>query len=154
MLRGGPPIRGEVTVGDLRSLTPFENRIHSTTLSGAELLALFGNLPAPAAGTDGPELFAHVSGARVRYRRDGAPDLVGATVGGAPVVPDREYRVAAPSFAFYRDLFAPLSIDRPTEDHGSQHDALAGYVREVGVVPRLEGRVVATFDRHPDARSL
>jgi len=42
LLRAGPPLSGTVTVADCRSLAPFDNQIHTTTLTGAELCRTVG----------------------------------------------------------------------------------------------------------------
>jgi 2',3'-cyclic-nucleotide 2'-phosphodiesterase (5'-nucleotidase family) len=157
MLRAGPPLSGEVTLGDLRSTTPFENEIWSTELSGRELRTLFGNLGDPApVDTDVPEVFAHVSGARLRWRRvtEGI-ELANATVEGEPIDPSSAYEVAAPTFAFFNDIFAPLSNERPHERHAGQHEALAEYVRTEGLPETVDGRMAAVDPAGwEDARSL
>jgi 2',3'-cyclic-nucleotide 2'-phosphodiesterase (5'-nucleotidase family) len=157
MLRAGPPLSGEVTLGDLRSTTPFENEIWSTELSGQQLRTLFENLADPApVDTDVPEVFAHVSGARLRWRRDGdAIALASAGVGGDPIDPGGTYAVAAPTFAFFNDLFAPLSDDLPHESHADQHEALAAFVRREGLPDAPDGRMAADDpQRWTDARTL
>jgi 2',3'-cyclic-nucleotide 2'-phosphodiesterase (5'-nucleotidase family) len=157
MLRPGPPLSGEVTLGDLRSTTPFENEIWSTELSGRELRTLFENIGNPApVDTDVPELFAHVSGARLRWRRDaGGIELAGVEVAGDTLDAGRTYTVAAPTFAFFNDIFAPLDSDRDHEVHAGQHEALAEYVRSEGLPDARDGRMKPEDpDRWTDARSL
>lgn len=157
MLRAGPPLSGEVTLGDLRSTTPFENEIWSTELRGSELRTLLENVAAPpGVDTEVPEVFAHVGGAHLRWRRAGDEvELAGAAVDGAPIDDAATYRVAAPTFAYFNDLFAPLDEDMDHEYHAGQHDAFAEYVRSEGLPDSLDGRMEPVDpDRWEDARSL
>jgi 2',3'-cyclic-nucleotide 2'-phosphodiesterase (5'-nucleotidase family) len=157
MLRAGPPLSGEVTLGDLRATTPFENDIWSAELSGEELRRLLEGAGDPdPVDTDTPEVFAHVSGVTLRWRRRGEDlELAAASVGGDPLDPADSYVVAAPTFAFLNDIFDPLARDRQRDAHGDQHAALAAYVREVGLPRSTDGRMrpveAANWD---DARSL
>ncbi len=138
LLRAGPPLSGTVTVGDCRSLAPFDNEVHSTTLSGAELRRLLSDCPTV---TDGDAVDAHFSGATVTYRHGpgGEWTLHAASVGGDPLADDRSYTVAAPSIVFHADGFRPLAVDRIEATHGHQHDAVETYLREAG--PALADRV-------------
>jgi 2',3'-cyclic-nucleotide 2'-phosphodiesterase (5'-nucleotidase family) len=143
MLRAGPPLGETVTVGDCRSLTPFDDQIHSSTLSGGGLRALFADVATLSEGLAAGEVHAHLSGAAVRYRHDPDDDrpwrLLSASVDGDPLVDDREYRVAAPTFAFERGFEALGEYDRT---HVHQHEALREHLRERGSVPAVTGRVV------------
>ncbi|WP_265110268.1 bifunctional metallophosphatase/5'-nucleotidase [Halosolutus halophilus] len=152
MLRAGPPLAGDVTVGDLRSLTPFDNEIHTAGLTGAELLDLFENLVVPDAVDAHLEVFAHVSGASLAWRRTATDlGLASATVAGSPPDPDAVYEVAAPTFAFENELFAPLSRDRIEATHGHQHHVLAEYVRRHGFPDGCDGRMEAVSDTAPES---
>lgn len=142
-LRTGPALSGEVTVGDVRGAIPFDNPIHATTLTGEEVLELLANLGAP-----GPDLevFGHVSGATLTWRRTG-DDLAldSATVGGESPDPSATYRVSAPAYAFDRGLFPPLASDRVEETTGRAHEALVAHVRRHGLTD-LEGRMRTSVD--------
>jgi len=48
---------------------------------------------------------------------------------GDPVDPDREYVVAAPSFAFGVDGFEPLAPERIGATYAPQHDVLETHLR-------------------------
>lgn len=150
MLRAGPPLSGEVTVGDLQSLIPFDNEIHTAKLTGRELMELFSNLRATAVGIDQLEVFGHVSGACLQWQRtvDGLK-LVTAIIDGESPDPQTIYTVAAPTFAFMNDLFAPLRPDCREANHGHQHDALIEFARKKGIPPQRDGRMTLTIDRDP-----
>jgi 2',3'-cyclic-nucleotide 2'-phosphodiesterase (5'-nucleotidase family) len=148
MLRSGPPLTGDVSVGDVRSTTPFDSGIHSTRLDGEELLALFESLDSPDFLDLDGEVYGHVSGATLSWRRDdGGLDLVDATVGGQRPAPSETYVVAAPSLELYSDeLYPVLDEDYIEADHGSQHDALVGYAREHGIDSGTDGRMQVIAD--------
>ncbi len=135
-LRAGPPLSGTVTVGDCRSLSPFDNEVHTTTLSGAELRRLLASCPTV---TESDAVDAHLGGARVTYRRNGAWTLRSARVGDEPLVEGRSYAVAAPSIVFHSEGFGPLTVERIERTHAHQHDAVERYLREAG--PGLAERV-------------
>ncbi|USZ68607.1 5'-nucleotidase C-terminal domain-containing protein [Halorussus salilacus] len=143
-LRTGPPLSGEVTVGDLRSAVPFDNEIHATRLTGGEVAELLGNLATP--GPD-REVFGHVSGATLDWRRSETDlALASATVGGETPDESAEYTVAAPAYAFEHGLFAPLGPDRIEGTHGWSQSVLVEYVRHHGLSAGPEGRMNAVAD--------
>ena len=74
---------GVITVGDIFQICPFENALAVVTLSGKELRELMEQIAALGGeGVSGVQLV--ISGGR----------LVSATVGGKPIDPDKDYRVA------------------------------------------------------------
>lgn len=77
--------KGDVTVGDVLDVAPFENKICFLTLSGDKVQELFGQM-ARRYG----EAVSH--SVRLEIGRDST--LLSATVGGQPVDPKRQYRVA------------------------------------------------------------
>lgn len=144
MLRPGPSLSGTVTAGDCRSLAPFDNDVHATTLSGAALRDLLANCAAPDHGADGG-VGAHLSGVSVTYRSESGGDtyeLASARVGSEPLDPAASYTVAAPTFPFHADAFAPLSVEAIETTHGDQHEALETHLQAVDDLPRIEGRIV------------
>lgn len=147
MLRGGPPLEGEVTTGEVRATTPFDNHIHSTTLDGDELVALLEGMGDPSFIPIGLEVFGHVSGARLTWRRtEENLDLVQVTVGDKEPDPTGTYAVAAPSFEFSSDLYPALASESIEADHGHQHDALVEYARERGIDTGTDGRMATVVD--------
>lgn len=76
--------KGQVTVGDILEIAPFENMYCVVTLTGEQLTELFGQIAAVKG--------EGISGAQLRISSDGK--LIQATVGGQPVDPERKYRVA------------------------------------------------------------
>jgi 2',3'-cyclic-nucleotide 2'-phosphodiesterase (5'-nucleotidase family) len=148
MLRSGPPLDGEVSVGDVRSTTPFDNDLHSARLDGDELVALFESLVSPEFLELDAEVYGHVSGATLSWRRDDdGLELVEATVDGERPDASETYTVVAPTLEFVGDgLYPALMADRIEADHGSQHDALVGYARKHGIDPEPDGRMRVVSD--------
>ena len=74
---------GDVTLGDILDVAPFENKICFSTLSGKDVLELFQQFTI---------IGAHVShGVRLVYDKN--LKLLEATVNGKPVDPDGSYRI-------------------------------------------------------------
>lgn len=157
MLRTGPTLAGEVTVGDVRSLMPFDNEMYTTTLSGDELWALFESMAAPDHIDVGLEVFGHVSGVTLTWRRtDDDLELVEATVDGEAIDPDASYTVVAPAFEIVRDeLYPPLTSDHREGSVGHQHDLLVEYARTHGLDSEPDDRMTVLADTASGAfRSL
>jgi 5'-nucleotidase len=92
---------GEVTFRELFAVQPFGNTVNATTLTGAQLKqVLEQQFDNPAAGQ--ARILSTSDGFRYEYDpARPAGDRVFAcsiSIGGAPVVPDRTYRVAGNSF--------------------------------------------------------
>ncbi|MBI3724238.1 bifunctional metallophosphatase/5'-nucleotidase [bacterium] len=88
---------GNVTIGDVAEIFPFDNEIVTFELTGADLLqALEKNASAAAAREYG---ILQVSGVRYEWERHGkSGKVLKAEVGGAPLDPKRSYRCAAIDF--------------------------------------------------------
>lgn len=80
--------QGTITFGDIYNVFPFENTLALLTLNGSELLQLFAEI----AKVKGEA----ISGARLTISATG--ELLTATVGGKPVVVEREYRIATSDY--------------------------------------------------------
>ena len=76
--------KGDITYGDVLDIAPFENKIAFTTLSGQEVLDLFGEM-----ASVGGEGVSHE--VRMVITEDGK--LKSATIGGEPIDPQRDYRL-------------------------------------------------------------
>lgn len=141
-IRGGAPLEGEVTAGDLVSLVPFEEPIEVAELTGDELFAVLREAGGDnlAFGED-DWWHAHVGGAEVVYDRD-AGEVVEAHVGGQPVAPDRTYTLATSSYLFYTNHeFPSLTEDHRIESLDLQYEVVVEYARAEGLDPEIEGRV-------------
>jgi len=76
--------KGDVTYGDVLDIAPFENKIAFGTLTGAEVLELFGQMA--SVGGEGVS-----SSVRMVITKDGR--LESATINGEPVDPAKNYRL-------------------------------------------------------------
>lgn len=74
---------GEITVGSIYEIAPFQNALVVVSMRGDVLLELFSNIA--AAHGEG------LSGAKLVISKEG--ELISAKVGGKPVQPDKEYHV-------------------------------------------------------------
>lgn len=150
MLRTGPALDGEVSVGDLRALAPFDNELYTTELAGEELVRLFESIAAPDTIDIGLEVFGHVSGAHLTWRRTAEDvELVEATIDGERPTETHSYTVVAPGFEFSSDIYPPLSAENIQREIGHQHEAVVEYAREHGVDTKVGGRMRATEDTAP-----
>lgn len=82
-LRSSLP-EGDITVGDVYKVFPFENKLFTLSLTGDQLLDLFRRFA--AVGGQG------VSGAQLTISKDGK--LLKAAVAGRPIDKNKEYRIA------------------------------------------------------------
>jgi len=141
-IRSGPPLSGDVTVADLVSLLPFEEQVVAVAVDGAtlrEALASAGDRLSFGAEN---WWHAHLSGASLRYHRDGGLESV--TVGGEPLADDRTYTLATSEFVLGAgDEFSALDETCPVLERGRvQYEALVAHARERGVTTPVEGRIV------------
>ncbi|MFB6105881.1 MAG: bifunctional UDP-sugar hydrolase/5'-nucleotidase, partial [Halobacteriaceae archaeon] len=141
-IREGPPLAGEVTVGDLVSVVPFDEPVAVAELSGRDLRETLASAHGATLSFGEADWWhAHVSGATVVRAADGSLDAV--RVGGDPVSPDRIYRLATTDFLFTADAeFPALTPAHRVARLDTQYEVLAAYAREEGVDARLEGRIV------------
>lgn len=83
-IRAGMP-KGNVTIGNMFEISPFENIITIVELKGSDVTELFRNI----ASCGGEGISHHV---RIEITKNGK--LVSAQVGGKDIVPDRIYKIA------------------------------------------------------------
>ena len=76
--------KGNVTRGDILDIAPFENKICFLTLSGADVMQLFGEM-----AMVGGEGVSH--SIRLEISKDGK--LLSAAINGKPVDPNASYRI-------------------------------------------------------------
>ena len=135
--------KGDVTYGDVLDVAPFENKISFITMSGADVLELFGQM-----ALVGGEGVSH--SVRLVITKDGK--LVSATINGQPVDPQKDYRLTTidyllggtdklEAFKKGRDVKAPKEVDNNTRF------IIMNYFREMSkqgkeVDSEIEGRVV------------
>ena len=134
--------KGDITVGDVLNVAPFENKICFVSLTGEEVLQLFRQI-----AHRGGEGVSH--SVRMRITADG--QLGNATIDGQPIDPKAQYRIATIDYvvqgndgmtAFTKgtDLVSPQ-----TEENNLRY-FIMNYFREcmkegVPVCGEIEGRI-------------
>jgi UDP-sugar diphosphatase len=151
-IRDGPPLAGDVTVSDLVSVIPFEERVVEATVTGAELRAVLRESSAAVVDFGEPDWWhAHVSGVRLRWDTD-AHRLVEARIDGDPIDPDATYTLATSAYLLHTGHEFPTLRERHRTGEGDlQFEVLAEYARAVGIDPTVEGRIgrVGGGERNP-----
>jgi 2',3'-cyclic-nucleotide 2'-phosphodiesterase (5'-nucleotidase family) len=143
-IRDGPPLEGDVEVGDLVSLVPFDEVLAVAEVSGAELREALAEACRTSHGER--NWYAHVSGLRVVYDMD-TDTVLECSVGGEAVDPDRTYSLATNVYLLStRQEFPTLTPAHRVRDLDTQWKVLAAYAREHGISPEIDGRVVLRGD--------
>lgn len=134
---------GDVTVGDVLDVAPFENKICFLTLTGEKVEELFSQM----AMRHG-ECVSHA--VRLVISKDGK--LLSATVAGKPIDPARSYRIATLDYVAQGNdqlaaFKAKTQVVSPQEEENNVRYLIMDYFREqaargVRVDSPLEGRVV------------
>ena len=136
---------GEVTIGDVNEMAPFENKICFLTLSGEKVLELFRQI-----AMRGGEGVSH--SVRLVITRDGK--LVSATLNGETVDPAASYRVATLDYLAEGNdqLMAFKSGTDVKMPGGKEHSVryiIMDYFRKKAsegkaVEAKVEGRIIVT----------
>lgn len=134
---------GDVTVGDVIDMAPFENKLCFMTLSGTQLTTLFEQI-----AVRGGEGVSHAI--RAVISSDGK--LVSLTVNGAPVDPNGEYRLATIDYLAEGNDGMPVLRDGTnrkmlTDKSNNLRFVIMNYFREKAkageaVTSEVEGRIV------------
>ncbi len=141
-IRTGPPLAGDITLGDLVSLVPFEEPVVVLRLSGSELRETFREAAATPGFGEEEWWHAHIAGARLVYDVT-AHTLRDVTVDGDQIMPAEPYRLATTEFLLHTpEEFPTLTGVSPPMTLDTQYEVLAEYARTVGINPTLDGRIV------------
>jgi len=141
-VREGDPLAGEVTIGDVMSVVPFQEPVAVCELSGAELRDTIRQARGANLAFGEPDWWhAHLSGASVVWDRE-SEEIVALRVDGEPVDDDATYTLATTDYLFHTDHeFRALDADHRISLGDVQYEVLAAFARENGLDPQLEGRV-------------
>ena len=132
--------QGEITIGEVFEIAPFQNALSVVTLKGEVLLDLFGQIA--SLGGEG------LSGARLVISKDGK--LLSAEVGGQPINPNSEYRIATIDYVADgndRMVAFKKAIHREEPKNSVLRDLFIEYIKECELNGRMidsevEGRIV------------
>ena len=130
---------GDITVGDIYNMFPFENYLFLLTLNGQQLTTLFEQVAAAGGQC--------ISGARLVISSDGR--LLGATVGGRDVDSEASYRIATINYlAEGNDGLSVLAegTDRRLCEDGVMRQVVTDYIatftqRGEPISAPVEGRI-------------
>lgn len=135
--------KGEVTYGDVLDIAPFENKISFVTMSGADVLELFGQM-----ASVGGEGLSH--SVRMVISKDGK--LIDAKINGEPIDPAKDYRVTTIDYLLggtdKMEAFKKgRNINAPKEVSNNTRFIIMNYFREMAkqgkaVDSEIEGRVI------------
>ena len=134
--------KGDVTYGDILDIAPFENKISFGTLTGAEVLELFGQMA--SVGGEG------VSSSVRMVIKNGK--LESATINSEPIDPAKNYRLTTIDYLLggtdkLEALKKCRDIHAPKEDSNNTRYIIVNYFRYFQkqgkeVDAKIEGRVV------------
>ncbi|MFC7059598.1 bifunctional metallophosphatase/5'-nucleotidase [Halovenus salina] len=127
-IRSGDPLVGDVTVSDVVSLSPYEDKLALVELSGERLREAFVAVPFGYHEDGQPDRHcSHVSGATLVWD-DQAGELVEATVDGEPIDPEQTYTLAADDYVIDTDhVNDAFDEDDVVERYGLGRDAIVEY---------------------------
>ena len=135
--------KGDVTYGDVLDIAPFENKIAFGTLTGAEVLELFGQMA--SVGGEGVS-----SSVRMVITKDG--HLEHATINGEPIDPARNYRLTTIDYLLggtdkLEALRKCRDVNAPKDASNNSRFVIMNYFRYMQkqgkeVDAQIEGRVV------------
>ena len=135
--------QGEVTVGDVLDVAPFDNKIYFLTLTGDKVLELFAQIAHRGGEGVNHSVCLHIS-------RDGK--LLSATVGGQPVDKNRSYRIATLDYVAQGNdemvaFKAKTNVVAPDSESNNLRFIIMDYLRELAskgqaADSKVEGRIV------------
>ena len=134
--------KGTVTYGDVLDIAPFENKIAFGTMTGAEVLELFGQMAAV-----GGEGVSH--SVRMVITKDGK--LESATINGEAIAPAKEYRLTTIDYLLggtdkMEAMKKCRNVNAPKDASNNSRFIIMNYFRDMlkqgkEVSAEIEGRV-------------
>lgn len=140
---------GPITAADLRNLIPHSSKVVTLTLTGAEIRTILEQSVENVL-TDDPQQkvggIIQVSGLRFRYDPH-APSfhrVLAVSISGAPLAPDRRYRVATNSLLSEGGhRYQTFREGRDRQEHAPQYEIVKAWIaRQSAVSPPPEDRIV------------
>jgi 5'-nucleotidase/UDP-sugar diphosphatase len=148
-IRAGLPA-GDITGRDLYGCLPFEDTIVEVTLTGSQIQSVLDRC-ASFPSDHPPGGFLQVSGITTVYTEGKATQI---TVGGSPLVPNREYRVACTNFLLHGgDGHVEFGQGKAPWNTGlSLREAVKSHLEDHALeFPGGEGRIRRVVPRHSKA---
>lgn len=134
---------GKFTLGDLYSVMPFDNKLVTMNLTGADIVELLNISSSRQRG------ILQVAGIEYAYEYKSRNDykLTKAKIKGEDIIPDKTYKVATNNFlADGGDNYIPFIRGTEVEKLGSQREAVKNYIASISVtapvILKTEGRII------------
>jgi 2',3'-cyclic-nucleotide 2'-phosphodiesterase (5'-nucleotidase family) len=128
-VRDGPPLAGDITVGEVRGLYPFEAPVAVLELDGSQLRALVDSAIRTREYSDNP-VWAYFEGLTVDWTTDGVQEV---TRRDDPLATGKQYTVAASAYVAGSGTFDGVTTAPTDEDNPLHPDALIAYARKEGL---------------------
>ncbi|MFB6111555.1 MAG: 5'-nucleotidase C-terminal domain-containing protein [Halobacteriaceae archaeon] len=128
-IRTGPPLEGEVTVGDIVGVIPFDDELRELSVTGRALRDVLADAAVPHAQERG-WVHLHLSGVHARWTDDHTLETV--TIDGDPLQLTDQYSVGTMGYLVSTEDFEPLSEETVVRKHKSAIDALLDHARRGG----------------------
>jgi 2',3'-cyclic-nucleotide 2'-phosphodiesterase (5'-nucleotidase family) len=136
-------IKGDVTYGDVLDVAPFENKICFLTMTGEQVMTLFGQIA--FRGGEGVS-----KGVQLVITKDG--HLVSATLNGKPIDPAARYRITTIDYLVQGNdgmtaFKSATDVNSPSDSKNNARYVITDYFREMmkagkTVDAKVEGRIV------------
>ena len=136
-------IKGDVTYGDVLDVAPFENKICFLTMTGEQVMTLFGQIA--FRGGEGVS-----KGVQLVITKDG--HLVSATLNGKPIDPAARYRITTIDYLAQGNdgmtaFKSATDVNSPSDSKNNARYVITDYFREMmkagkTVDAKVEGRIV------------
>lgn len=135
---------GEVTREQILTMLPFENYIYVVTLKGSDVIELFDFIGSIKQGAGGWAQVSKEARYTITYDADGNGTVSGVTVSGAPIDPERTYRIATNDYlASGGDGYTALLKSSDTFNTSKLlTDVFIDYIKTLGTyTPATDGRI-------------
>ena len=136
-------IKGDVTYGDVLDVAPFENKICFLTMTGEQVMTLFGQIA--FRGGEGVS-----KGVQLVITKDG--NLVSARLNGQPIDPKASYRITTIDYLVQGNdgltaFKEGTNLNSPSDSKNNARYVISDYFREMmkagkTVDAKVEGRIV------------
>ncbi|EMA36908.1 bifunctional metallophosphatase/5'-nucleotidase [Halococcus hamelinensis] len=137
-LRSGAPLGGNVSAGDVISVSPFGNRLTTLSVSGAALREAFV-VACPSATDDRWHL--SVSGASIVWD-DTTNTFQEIRINDEPLSEEREYTLAIQKYFVVANAMSTLTEGDVVSYHGLQYDNLVTHANNGGLAVGIEDRII------------
>ena len=144
---------GEVTREQILTMLPFENYLYVVTLKGSDVIELFNFIGSIRQGAGGWAQVSKEAHYTITYDANGDGTVSNVTVGGAPIDPEKVYRIATNDYlAGGGDGYEVLKKSTDTFNTSKlMTDVFIDYVKTLGTyTPATDGRITVIGGKLPE----